>query len=134
MSDQRIAKIVDSLPVDVTPTVRGDAIAWAEVRKRDQAAYPRDYKVHAVAVVVDRNDEPKRHDIYELDGKYWASGIYKSTPVCADTVEEVQAMVAEHYDYRAAWEEYMTKHPPPTIQSSRSGWIRSSNKGVPDQE
>lgn len=112
-----VADVIDAIPIDIAPTARGEQVEWVEVNEKDQDGFEQKEKVHAVAVVVDKGN-PEQHNIYELDGKYWVSGIHGPEPACADTIAEAKQLVDKHYDYRAAWEEYMTHNPPPvTIQN-----------------
>ena len=121
-----VEAVLADVPVDVEATVRGDEIAWCPVCKRDQGGFCQEERVHAVAVVVDRG-MPCQHNIYELDGQYWVSGIYGSEPACRATIEEAKELVASHYDYRAAWEEYMAHNPPPFTMSNPSATVMTTD-------
>ena len=83
-------------------------VGAAEAEKRGDTVY---------ATKVETRDGTYDHRVYQTDGKWWVSGVFTNTPMCANTPDEAKALLEAHYERElnlAAWQEYMATHAPPS--------------------
>jgi hypothetical protein len=114
----------DDILAKVSPTPAGEALEFVDVPQTSdvQKQFEQIEPVTKVVLVEDSQGVTRQHNIYELAGKYWVSGIQGPEPACADTPEGAQKLLQAYYQppeqttaIPAEWAEFMKNNQPPKV-------------------